>query len=377
MSEVSNKYLYNTPIEISKALVDLLPEKKYNNIIDICCGSWNLIKAAYDRFPDGKYVGVDVDGNCGEGKPEYASFIEQDGRVFALESLKKYDLVLSNPPYGYLSEQGRMFDKLEGEHVLKQLKRKRYECEMIQANLLLGNENTVYLFILPVTILEGSTFNELRKKVKESYDILSITELPINAFGKNRIATFAVIIKQKCLKRVECQRYVIKNNGFGKMICLEKGSSFNKEHCSKYTKKCKHDDREVNIYRGNISGNKTKEKKGKLVYHCSGKWVNNEWIPLKGLCSKEECMVKGKKVKKGDIIIDRIGRNVGAWCVVKKGGYLSDCLIAISSEDMENTLEIIKRNSDNHVLRISPRGVSVQYLTIEDVRSLLENEYDR
>lgn len=374
MSGKYNKYSYNTPAKIAKILVDLLPDQEYENIIDICCGSWNLIRAAHERFFTGVYLGVDVDEYCAESKPEYASFINQDGRIFALENKKKYDLVLSNPPYGYLPEQDRMFTDLDGACVLKQLKRKRYECEMIQANLMLGNKETVFLFILPVTILEGSSFSRFRCEIKERYDILSITKLPMDTFGRSRIATFAVIIKHKCVKHINCHKYMITSNNSCEVICsVDELYKRNRGGKKNYN----HDVGEVKIFRGNISGNKTKEKRGKLVYHCSGRWFNNEWIPLNGLCSKEEYISRGKKVKKGDIIIARIGRNVGAWCVVKKRGYISDCLIAVSSEDMEEVVKIFKRHSDNHVLRISPRGVSVQYLTIGDVRLLLENEYDR
>ena len=39
-------YKFYTPPEVAECLMTVLPEKKYKNVIDICCGSWNLLKAA-------------------------------------------------------------------------------------------------------------------------------------------------------------------------------------------------------------------------------------------------------------------------------------------------------------------------------------------
>lgn len=372
-NEMINKYRYNTPMEISRLLISLLPERKYKSIIDICCGSWNLVNAAYNRFREGEYTGIDIDGESEQKKPQFAHFIKQDGRIFALNNEKKYDLILSNPPYGYLSDKERLYESLKGKRVFDQLKRKRYECEMIQANLLLGKNNAVYLFVLPITILEGTSFAKFRTEIKENYNILNIIELPRNAFGGKNISTFAVILTKKTAGEVIGCRFFIdpKMN-----IAIR-----TKDNNSNVTeiRRTENDDSacKIEVFRGCISSSQINNKKGRLVYHCSANWIEDRWIPRRGYCSDEDLLRRCRKVKKGDIIINRIGHNVGAWCVIKKGGYISDCLIAVSSENDEEIVEIVQRNSENQVIRISPRGVAVQYLTIGDVRELLEREYDR
>ena len=372
-NKVTNKYSYNTPKEISQLLISLLPERRYDSIIDICCGSWNLVNAAYDRFREGEYTGIDIDEACEQGKPQFACFIKQDGRIFALNNVEKYDLILSNPPYGYLSDNERLFSALKGERIYAQLKRNRYECEMIQANLLLGKKNAVYLFVLPITILEGVSFSKFRAEIRENYNILNIVELPKNAFGGKTISTFAIILtKKNAGEEVGC-RFLINN----KMNIAIKTKDDNSNEPK--IKGSENDDSacRIEVFRGCISSSQIKNKKGRLVYHCSANWIDDVWIPRRGYCSDETLLRRCRRVKRGDIIINRIGHNVGAWRVVKKGGYISDCLIAVSSEKNEEIIEIIQRNSENHVIRISPRGVTVQYLTIGDVRELLEKEYDR
>lgn len=38
------KYIYYTPIDLARAIIAIIPEIKIESIIDICCGSWKLIK---------------------------------------------------------------------------------------------------------------------------------------------------------------------------------------------------------------------------------------------------------------------------------------------------------------------------------------------
>ena len=98
-----NDYKYYTPIKLAECLIKFLPKKEYKSVIDICCGSWNLLKAAQEVYPYAKYVGVDVDAKANTHKIKNSRFYNRDGRKFAISQNKnrrEYDLILSNPPFG-------------------------------------------------------------------------------------------------------------------------------------------------------------------------------------------------------------------------------------------------------------------------------------
>ena len=80
-------------------------------------------------------------------------------------------------------------------------------------------------------------------------------------------------------------------------------------------------------------------------------------------------MTHPKFAKRGDIVINRIGRSAGYWCVYHgKKRLVSDCIIVISSPSKE-TIELIQKMSENHRLNVPLRGVSTQYVTMEDIVS--------
>lgn len=82
------KYKFYTPPMLAECLISLLPRREYSNIIDICCGSWNLLEAASKQFATASYVGVDIDSDANKNCFRGAKFFCKDGRRFALEEKK-------------------------------------------------------------------------------------------------------------------------------------------------------------------------------------------------------------------------------------------------------------------------------------------------
>ena len=82
-------YKFYTPPMLAECLIQLIPQRKYDNIIDICCGSWNLLEAARKQFSVGYYVGVDIDEEAKAHCFKNATFLREDGRTFALQEKKK------------------------------------------------------------------------------------------------------------------------------------------------------------------------------------------------------------------------------------------------------------------------------------------------
>lgn len=366
-------YKFYTPPMLAECLVALLPKRKYNNIIDICCGSWNLLEAARKQFGTAKYVGVDVDveakANCFEG----ATFFCDDGRAFAIKEKKKYDLILSNPPFGYLKEKERMSDDLSVLNGnIKKLNSKRYENEMMFANLCLAEENAVLLFILPATFVEGDTYLSVRKEICSLYKVDSVIKLPLETFGSGRISTYAIIITNtgKQDGETKLQEVICENDMWmAKLVdkipfeCMRDGEWVKKNVSRK-------DKGSIEIFRGIISSSNMSSI-GTKVYHSSSIMKNGIWEPSIRFCNDPKKIEKSRVVLPGDIIVNRVGRFAKCWCVCKEEGILSDCLMAIRTNNNPDVYEKLVKSSRNGILKIPTKGVAVKYITMGDVLNLL------
>ena len=364
-------YKFYTPPMLAECLMKLLPRRAYHNIIDICCGSWNLLEAAKKRFGTACYVGVDVDAdaeaNCFAG----ATFWCEDGRKFAMRETKKYDLVLSNPPFGNLKTEERVFNHVKVGNV-KELNSKRYENEMMQANLLLADRDGVLLFILPATFFEGDSYLAIRKSLCKSYTINSIVKLPIETFGSSKISTYALIMsnsgKQNCrasLKEVVCDDdvWTVKHRKFVSIEQLREGMWI----CKTYKNNVK---KNVEMFRGNISSAQMSQD-GKKVFHSSSYIVDGEWQPSVRYCNDEGKIRKAKIVKPGDVIINRVGRFATFWCISNEEALVSDCLIIIKASGMKYIYDRLLKNSTDGRLNILTKGVTTKYITEGDILKLL------
>lgn len=364
-------YKFYTPPLLADCLIKCLPKQRYNNVIDICCGSWNLLRAAKKKYKDANYTGVDIDPEARGHRFKGARFKCLDGREYANKEGKRFDLVLSNPPFGRLEEDERYYTD-SAKAVVKELNNKRYENEMMQANLLLSKAGGVLLFILPATFFEGDTFGNIRKSLCNKYNIESVIKLPLETFGNSRIRSYAMIMHNigEQRKRAMLEEAVFENNmwkiNHRRYLSIQqmKSGCWVTED-SEYKKKVG-----IEIYRGNISS-ADMSKKGRLVLHSSSALINGEWYPSTRYCNDNEKLLKAKTVSPGDIIVNRIGRFARHWCVCKKEAYVSDCLIVIRSDNISTIYDKLCDATTEGRLNISTKGVATRYITMKDIKKLL------
>lgn len=184
-------YKYYTPVALFEALLKYIPNKGIKNIVDISCGSFNLLKAALKKYPRANCIGVDIEDQdtknlCG------IRFIKQDGRLFSMQQYSQsvaFDLILTNPPFGRLKKEARLF---EGEPNAELCS--RYECEMMYANSLLIHEGSYIIAILPSTFVEGNLYLKYRKKLAKDFEIKQLVKLPNDVFSKGDISAYALIL---------------------------------------------------------------------------------------------------------------------------------------------------------------------------------------
>lgn len=365
-------YKFYTPPLLAECLINLLPNKEYESVIDICCGSWNLLEAAKKKYTNSNYVGVDIDAGAEESRIDGADFYCEDGRKFAINKKRKYDLVLSNPPFGYLKEDERLLNNIgDSKRFIKGILSKRYENEMMQANLLLVKKDGVLLFILPTTFLEGDTYLSIRKELCRRYTIDSIIKLPIETFGNSKINTFAMIMinsgKQKTITKL--MEVSLENEKW----CARQVSdiSIDKMKNGRWVGKDKKKNKvNVELFRGNIS-TAHMSKTGTKVFHCSSMMKDGTWEPSVRYCDDEVRLKNAKIAMPGDIIVNRIGRYANYWCVCKEKGIISDCLIVVRETENRDVYNCMINNSTNGRLNIDTRGVTTNYITISDIVGIL------
>lgn len=363
-------YKYYTPVALLDALLEYLSVTNIHTVVDISCGSFNLLKSALKRFPKAKCVGVDIESqNIKEGLN--IKFIQQDGRIFAKsqkEHGKGFDLILSNPPFGRLKKSDRLFEN-EKDSILCS----RYECEMMYANSMLAKEKAIMIAILPATFVEGDLYKKYRIKIAKEFKILSLIKLPGDVFSRGSISSYAIAMQKTSNNKSEDTRvgtatYVneqwaintSKQIGSSKIIL---GTWI--EPCSHTTinQKSQIDD----IFRGNVSS-KFFSSEGLTVLHCSSSFCNGKWQPSQRFCNIIETQ-KCKYVQDGDIIINRIGNNAGFWTKYQgEEQLISDCLIVVRGGN--NIETFLSQHSINGRLEVPIKGVATPYISISDITSL-------
>lgn len=368
-------YKFYTPPLLAERLISLLPKRQYNSVIDICCGSWNLLNAARRRYDNASYTGVDVDIEAKKCCFKEAKFFCEDGRSFAIKKKNRnslYDLILSNPPFGYLQDDNRFFKEKSNLEIVDGLNNKRYENEMIQANLLLAKRDGVLLFILPATFVEGESNIKVRRELSKRYTIDSIVKLPIETFGSSKINTYAMILINSFpqIKRTELKEILLLNESW----IVKKIDNISVKNIQdgiwNNKKNIKSRNNNAILFRGNISSAQFDDK-GVKVYHSSSDLSSGVWKPSIRYCSNEECIKKSRVALPGDIIVNRVGRFTSYWCLNTEKGIVSDCLIVIRPKEGYNIYEMLLQNSIKGKLNIATKGVSIKYITMSDILEVI------
>lgn len=366
------KYIYYTPIDLARAIIAIIPKIKIESIIDICCGSWNLLYAGREKYPDAGITGIDIDKESEKHKIIGATFKAMDGREFAKKEYKKgktYDLILSNPPFGFISDDERKYRSQEDlEHCYSHLLNKRYECEMMQANMLLAHEGSVILFILPYTFVAGDSYQKARCQIAKDYSVLAIINLPVTTFERGKINTFAIIL-QKTSNNSLTAVYEAVNEGVWNFKKMKNVQSEEIKNGNWWLKKDKKSAKTINLIRGNISSCSF-EDVGQAVFHCATK-KDGKWLPSVRYYNEKKIKKNAIMANKGDVIINRIGRDAGYWYVNEHDNVtISDCLLILKNTT-KTMIEVLKKNSDNNGRLLVPiRGVTTSYITAEDVKVL-------
>ena len=340
---------YYTPLEIAERLINEIKMDTPAQVIDICCGSCNLLKAAKKRWNTATCFGVDINplnSDC----IDY--FFQIDGREYALANRCKFDLVLANPPFGYSNDK-KFFPDLYSEY--KSVNTSRMEIEMLIANTMLLAPGGILLIILPSSFVEAESYSEMRRIVASKYHIDCIIKLDKRTFGSALINCYALIIRNsKSRKITHFYDYsLLSQQKSNKRVVpatdLTEGFWVTRTQLGVID--------DWNIKRGNISSSDL-IKRGQPVLHTSKN--SDNWSPrLRYVSNKLRPSVF---VEDGDILVSRIGKSAGAWCVYHGEKMpITDCLFRIKDINGAIAKKIHGRTYSGNT-----KGVTTQYITYAD-----------
>lgn len=350
---------FYTPPNIANSLIKELSIPEPEKIIDICCGSCNLLVAAKKKWTKAKLYGVDVSEHS---SVENVVFEKKDGRQFAVEHPHEFSFVVANPPFDYVKNKKQFPDLFVNE--FKEASTSRLEVEMLIANLKLLLPNGVLLIILPSGFVEAEAHKKIRKIIANNYYIKSIIKLDETTFGASRINSYALIIHNESQNDRDAEI----GNSIDDCISYTAHINSNDLKEGKWTlDSTNENDVLLNIKRGNISS-AFFITTGQPILHTAK--YRTDWKPSKRYISKKITPIVF--AESGDIIVSRIGKSAGQWCVYEGERIaISDCLYRIKDPDF-SIINKIKGKCFNRQLK----GVATRYITITDFTSWISSLSD-
>lgn len=352
---------YYTPINVALPLVKMIKFKTNSNVIDICCGSGNLLQAAKNVKNTLFCSGVDIENNLLESNID---IVKNDGRRFALEHVGEYDYALANPPFGQTNSAEYSDALFRDSYEL--IRSSRLEIEMLIANLIILKENGILLIILPSTIVTGVSTINIRKCLAKNHFISAIIDLPLNAFYPEKIKCSALIVEKKARVNKETKTYQMDESY---EIVKQCSIGYNDMINGIWYKKIYKNTPEFNIKQGSISSQDFADV-GEEVLHTGKRCISwNPTIRYAQLSPNRSYTM----VEDGDIIISRIGASAGQKCLYTgKQKYISDCLFVIKTKTKEITNQIMNLDLEPLV-----GGLSTPHLTATNIIGLYNETYKK
>jgi len=348
---------FYTPPAISEILIKQIEMDTHPMAaIDICCGSCHLLRAAKKRWPDIQTIGVDVvDTQVAD-----VIFTQSDGRKFAQNSIKKYNIVLANPPFEKLKSKNEY--PCLGKGIIDCYTTSRLENEMFLANLQLLDDRGVLMAIMPSTFVEGTSNQALRKAVAETFHLQKIIRLPDSVFGSPKINSYAIVLAKQ--KKETPTRYYTIFDSEGKYKISE--DSIIEQQYIKNGHWLKHAHTSptsltLDIKRGNISSQLFSEPENGIGILHTSRYSEN-WVA--SLRYVRKLPTSTIFAERGDIVVSRVGKAAGCWYEYRKDTIIaiSDCLFRIKKPPASIRAAIVGQKYSGII-----RGVSTPYITKDDI----------
>ncbi|EHU1441309.1 N-6 DNA methylase [Acinetobacter baumannii] len=369
---------YYTPIAIAKIMCEVTGKFQNKSVIDLGCGTGNLIEGALHVWKECNFHAFDVDFNALEillnkGKPNVSIF--QLDIINSTNFKLKYQVGISNPPYTYYERNNILY--LDNQSPLDEelLKLKKIPAPFLfLRHLTTCIQKDGYIsIILPNGLLSNKLYSGIREILIKNYTILKVISLQKKTFEKTETNAHILILKLKKPKNsYSIQYFSLKdmklNEGFLRKStnCIERLDFQYQQNCfSKDSSKIS--DFIDNIYRGNIHSKAIKSE-NLNIFHSTDFTKDSVEIPSKFYKSTN---LNYKFAESGDILIARVGRNFFKKIALVKNGniYISDCIIVLKPKKgfSKYLLDYLRSKNGQFFLENISHGTGAKHINFKQL----------
>lgn len=373
---------YYTPIAVAEILCSQMGVFKNSLVLDLGCGTGNLILGSLKYWIDCQYHAYDIDN---QALDQLANHNIKNVKSYNLDivnlstKLLNFDIAISNPPYIYLSKE-KLLNNLDKNTELENeiLKLNKIPAPLIFLTKAIRNvkKNGKIGIILPNGILTNQIYKSIRKILINSYHIESLIQLEPYVFEKTETHAHILIIKNSIPPHeYNLNFYSLKNNNLANHEIKSNSQVLNRLDFfpnTNYEYGHKLGDFISSISRGRKSSKYIKSNPTCKIFHTTdfdksnGKYISSVFTVKKPTSSNF--------AQKGDILIARVGRNFQKKVKIVQDNFIeiSDSVIAI--KPIKNHTDFIyrylKSEFGQNQLSINSQGTGAKYITHSQIQNL-------
>ncbi len=354
---------------MSSLLASMLNIDKIFSCIELSAGEGSLIEPLKKINSSLQFTTVDLDpDNCQKLTEKYPEDIHICNNALNLNLDIKddsFDLAVCNPPFASITKTAEHEHILGNEFssVFVKSKKIRLEILFILRNLNLLKKNASLAIIVPDLIFNSNRLAEFRTLLFKTYSLSKIIECEHKCFNKTEAKTFILFIK-KIKPNNNCQNipyYILKNSElFKSSLNLRNNFNVNKKTNSAL----------FDIFRGATSSKLCRATKESFHHNYS---YLEDFSKIKYPITNKK-LDKFKYAIEGDILINRIGRNVGRTIFLDSSCVIvSDCIIVVRFYNLELKAKFIQawmKEKDNWLVS-NIKGTCAKNISIGDVNSYI------
>ena len=388
---------YYTDESVAGLLVGAMQMREPEVVLDLGAGSGALIGAAHRQWDAQRYVTVDVDRSA-----KSCSLPETLGSAFnhyVADALGKdlelkidvpfgtVDSALCNPPYIHPRWQPHFAEILEEAnltHILPQIKCVPADILFLAQNLRFLKAGGKLGLILPDSAVAGEKYAGLRTLLTTEHRVERVIELPRGVFKKTDAKAHIVVLTKGKKPSDTIDVHNIADNGYlSPPITVTPTDGADRLDYSylatRVTTKTPSGNRTIRsvakfIVRGTYSAI-MRAKVSFPVFHTTDYPGNCRLVPAKFRLTKAQRQAtKGVIAQQGDILVARVGRNLGQKvCLVGKGHIaVSDCVFVLRVEDeyRDEVFDYLTSSEGAAALTTSAHGVGAAFITTEALQKI-------
>lgn len=372
---------YYTKAAIGALLVDSLRQDVISTAIELGAGQGALIEAAQRRWPQLRFVSVDIDpGNVpacdGHLRKHYVvDALRKDlPQRIGLEACSA-DLALCNPPFA-LPQWERRYNVLLARAGLPVAGAATFGADalFIAQNLWLLRERGEMGVIVPAGLISGTKATTIREALLAQHDVHQVVELPVGAFSSTEVRTYLLCLQKGSgthgpiiLRKLgphgdECPLLHIHPQDAARRMdysFYQGPASVGRRH---------RPERAFEVFRGSIENAVARQHGWKVLHTCDLQGPEIRWDQS----TRVPAPAHATRARKGDVLMARVGRAFHAKLGIlqSRSAWISDCVFAIRSDQFtpDQLLRAFSSPAGQEWLASRARGACARYITKEDLQ---------